>query len=165
MPQCTEPAGVTTESGPSKHPPSHFLCPISSECMYDPVVVTHNGFDYRFERTSLEAHAQTQYHDSNPLTNVKGFAKAAAEASTDADLQRQIRESEWAPQKPDPIVITDEEGTQQGRYEDFRVTLAGLRLRLPTVLSLLPESVWPRFNTRNEEGEIDDEFLTIVLFL
>ena len=148
MQQYTEPAEAT-EKNEASNPPNHFLCPITSECMYDPVLVTHDGFDYRFERTSLEAHAQTRYRDRNPLTNKEGFSEAVAEAETDTNLQKEIHESQWAPQKPEAVVIENEEEES----ESLNVTV--VEFHLPSVW-LWNESMWPRYSEAERSNTLED---------
>ena len=146
MPQYTEHVNTQVEKNPAEnHPPAHFLCPISSDCMYDPVLVNHNGFEYRFDRTSLEAHAQTRYRDNNPLTNESGFAEAVIAGQTDTNLQKEIQESQWAPEKPEPIFI-DEEKPEDN--EAFRVV--AIEFRLPSAWSWSGR-VWPHYGEGEEE--------------
>ena len=159
MPQCTEHTRPLIEKNiPRGHPPDHFLCPISSDCMYDPVVVKHNGFEYRFERTSLDAHAQTRYCDNNPLTNVGGFSEAAAAARTDTELQKEIRQSRWAPEKPEPIVI----GGENQEDEPYSV-FAALEFRLPSAWSWTG-SVWPRYDAERSDT-VEDQIVGFILLL
>ena len=84
--------------------PPHYLCPISLECMRDPVIVDHMGSAYWFDRESLEQHRRSEYADNNPLTNEPGFLGAAW--APDDELRSEIHKSKCAPGPPEPNTTT-----------------------------------------------------------
>lgn len=74
--------------------PDRFMCPISLEVMQNPICVVHGNTVGRFDKRSLELHAQTPHRDRNPMTNVEGFSKALR--MPDHVLRKEIEQSQWA---------------------------------------------------------------------
>ena len=75
-------------------PPDRFRCPISLEVMQNPICVVHGDTVGRYDKRSLELHAQTEHRDRNPMTNVDGFCKALR--MPDHVLREEIEQSKWA---------------------------------------------------------------------
>ncbi len=131
-------------------PPDHYVCPITRECMWEPMVVTHKAYTYRFDRVSLDAHLKTAYADRNPLTNVDEFLEPGRNAVVDTALRDEIRASRWAPEPTKPIEL-QEEASRGG--------LLGIELSF----SLAWAGMWPLYQEPDREIE-ENELFSIVLY-
>lgn len=161
--------------------PENFVCPISRECMWDPVVVLHNDFAYTFDDVSLQTHLKTDRRDYNPLTNVPGFEIAALDACHDSALRKQIQASQWAPGPSEAVVLDDDRGGVPGEPAAFfelplvqTVMTTGCDLfSFPDFLDLLMGNVRRVGEIRINLAETwleplvpdaEDEFLSLVVF-
>ena len=68
--------------------PIEFRCPISLDIMNEPLVVTHQGADYRFDELPLNTWKTTPNGDKNPLTMMSGFLGAVVKK--DSELKERI---------------------------------------------------------------------------
>ena len=74
--------------------PDRYRCPISLEVMQNPICVVHGNTVGRYDKRSLELHAQTEHRNRNPMTNEEGFCKALR--MPDHVLREEIEQSRWA---------------------------------------------------------------------
>ena len=96
--------------------PDRFTCPISLEVMKNPICVVHGNTVRRFDKRSLELHAQTEHRDRNPMTNVEGFCKALR--MPDHVLQEEIEQSRWAqPLRKERGDLVGDRSAEQGPFD------------------------------------------------
>lgn len=156
-----------------EEPPENFMCPISRECMWNPVVVVHNDFAYTFDEVSLKTHLKTDRRDYNPLTNVSGFEIAALDACHDTELKKQIHSSRWAPEPSQPVVLDDAESEPVVPLLETLSTIGCELFTFPDFLDLLTGNVRRVGEVRLSIAETwlsplvpdaEEEYISLILF-
>ena len=118
--------------------PSELTCPISKDLMNDPVIVTHEGCDYAFDRICLETWKTTPGGDQNPLTMLYGFRDAPCKPSLEIkDSVRQYRLSNGLETDVDTEKVTLEPFSDYQQIQDDEAEA----LRLDMELNGPPEGV------------------------
>ena len=121
-----------------EEPPEHYVCPITLGIMSDPILVTHAGSPFWFDRRSLELHSQTEHFDRNPLTNTSGFSQA--KRVSDQELKAEIMASKWK----DNIEAARPDLENPGTPDDDDWALEGRRTLFPgdDVVADVAEAIW-----------------------